>query len=140
MAKRKYYAEISPRGFGNELDFYEFPNKQARDHFVEERFKAEEVPASEVRRIWKLGDRDNGYYNNIYPVFINRKGKRECEESGGTWVDEYIRTDGKRVRGYCRYVDDKDLLDIPNYKSEWIKEHQRWVEDNIEDEYGRWRR
>ena len=96
--KRKYYAEKSPRGFGNEWNFFEFPDKKTRDDFVKEG-NGDITTSEEVRRVMRRGPK--GQYNLIIPVEISHVTKRECELSGASWVDEYRKTDGTMVKGYC---------------------------------------
>ena len=96
--KRKYYAEKSPRGFDNQWNFFEFPDKKTRDDFVKEGY-GDITTSEEVRRVMRRGPK--GQYNLIIPVEISHVTKRACELSGALWVDEYRKTDGTMVKGYC---------------------------------------
>ena len=100
MVKRKYYAKKSPRGFGNEWDVYEFPNKRTREDFVREGY-SNRITSKEAHKMLKPS---KDQYNDLLKFYtIDHISKQQCEESGGTWVEGYRRSDGTKVKGYCRY-------------------------------------
>jgi hypothetical protein len=117
--KRKYYAEKSPRGFDNEWNFYAFPDKKTREHFVREG-NGDITTSEEVRRVMRTGPK--GQYNQIIPVEISHVTKRECEMRGGSWVDEYRKSDGTMVKGYCREIEWDSRIDQEYWQqNEWEK-------------------
>ena len=117
--KRKYYAEKSPRGFDNEWNFYEFPDKRTREDFVREG-NGDITTSKEVRRVMRMGP--NGQYNKVIPVELTHVTKHDCEMMGGSWVDEYRKKDGTMVRGYCRIIKFEYAIDQGDWQQkEWNK-------------------
>ena len=121
--KRKYYAEKSPRGFDNEWNFYEFPDKRTREDFVREG-NGDKTTSKEVRRVMRMGSQ--GQYNKLIPVEINHVTKHDCEMMGGSWVDEYRKKDGTMVRGYCRIIKFEYAIDQGHWHQiEWEKKEKK---------------
>ena len=117
--KRKYYAENSPRGFDNEWNFYAFPDKKTREHFVRE--GNGDITTSHFALTFSYMTYLNRYYF-IVLIFWSRSHNSANLFRGGSWVDEYRKTDGTMVKGYCRDIKWEYAMDQEYWQqNEWEK-------------------
>lgn len=115
--KRKYYAEIIPNGFGNMVETYVFPDKEARERFLAEHdvsngttqraITAKEAIAnlSYNHRGERLRFRAEPY--RAEPWVAEDEIPKSFTEKlnpcgiGEHWVASHRRRDGVVVRGHC---------------------------------------
>ena len=72
--------------------------------------------------IWNDGKVTLDLIHQIIPVVISHVTKRECEMRGGSWVDEYRKSDGTMVKGYCREIEWNSSIDQEYWQqNEWEK-------------------